>query len=111
MTALNVTINSREYRVACDDGEEVHLRRVAADLDHRVRELARAMGPTNASDSLLVRSHVADALPTNWRMRPRLVEQVKWTAENGKKTEIDITLSETINEIAKRIERISGQLA
>jgi cell division protein ZapA len=40
MTHVNVTIHGRQYRMACEDGQETHLTRLAKDLDSRV--LARS---------------------------------------------------------------------
>lgn len=44
MAQIDITVNGRSYSVACDDGQEGHLRDLAADLDKRVRELAGAIG-------------------------------------------------------------------
>ena len=44
MTHVNVTINNRQYRMACEDGQEAHLLRLARDLDVRVEELRGRFG-------------------------------------------------------------------
>lgn len=44
MTQLSLTINNRVYQVACDDGQEEHVTRLASYLDNRVSELASSMG-------------------------------------------------------------------
>ena len=44
MAQLTVTINGRGYPIACDDGQEEHLKKLAAYVDKRVSELATAMG-------------------------------------------------------------------
>jgi cell division protein ZapA (FtsZ GTPase activity inhibitor) len=36
MTQVNVTINGRQFRMACEDGEEERLARLAEDLDARI---------------------------------------------------------------------------
>ena len=33
MPQVSVTINGRQFRMACEDGEEEHLQKLAADLD------------------------------------------------------------------------------
>ncbi len=44
MPQINVTIDGKNYRMACADGEEAHLTALAAGLDTRVTELRRAFG-------------------------------------------------------------------
>src|ERR1700730_4144047 len=44
MAHVSVTINSRQYRMACDDGQEQHLARLAQDLDRRIAELRTSFG-------------------------------------------------------------------
>src|SRR5258707_14700130 len=40
MPLVNVLVNGRAYTVACDEGEEEHLRELGQYLDKRVRELS-----------------------------------------------------------------------
>ena len=44
MAHVSVTINSRQYRMACDDGQEHHLARLAHDLDQRITNLRGTFG-------------------------------------------------------------------
>jgi cell division protein ZapA len=44
MTHVNVSINSRQYRMACDDGQEEHLAQLAADFDARIIDLRAKFG-------------------------------------------------------------------
>lgn len=44
MAQVNVTINGRVYRMACDDGQEEHLSRLALDLDTRIARLRESFG-------------------------------------------------------------------
>ena len=44
MSHVNVTIHGRQYRMACEDGQEDHLRRLAKDLDQRIEQLKRSFG-------------------------------------------------------------------
>src|SRR5262249_14901811 len=44
MAHVSVTINDRQYRMACDDGQEHHLARLAHDLDQRITNLRRTLG-------------------------------------------------------------------
>ena len=44
MPLVNVLVNGRAYTVACDDGEEDHVRDLGQYLDKRVRELSGSVG-------------------------------------------------------------------
>jgi cell division protein ZapA len=44
MAHVSVTINGRQYRMACDDGQEHHLARLAHDLDQRIAQLRATFG-------------------------------------------------------------------
>ena len=52
MAQVNVSINSRQYRMACEDGQEDHLRQLAKDLDDRINSLRGQFG--EIGDSRLV---------------------------------------------------------
>jgi len=41
---VSVSINGRQYRMACDDGQEEHLTRLAQDLDRRIARLRDDFG-------------------------------------------------------------------
>jgi cell division protein ZapA len=44
MSQVSVTINGRQYRMACDDGQESHLTRLAKELDQRIEQLRASVG-------------------------------------------------------------------
>jgi cell division protein ZapA len=44
MAQVSVTINGRVYRMACDDGQEDHLVRLARELDARIGKLRESFG-------------------------------------------------------------------
>jgi cell division protein ZapA len=44
MAHVNVTINGRQYRMACEDGQEQHLIKLAKNLDERIQELRGKFG-------------------------------------------------------------------
>jgi cell division protein ZapA len=44
MNHINVTINGRQYRMACEDGQETRLMRLAENLQTRVEELRGKFG-------------------------------------------------------------------
>src|SRR6266550_3820213 len=54
MPLVNVLVNGRAYTVACDEGEEDHLRELGQYLDKRVRELSASVGQVADSRLLLM---------------------------------------------------------
>jgi cell division protein ZapA len=63
MAQVEVTINGRDYRIACDDGQEDHLSSLAAYVDRRVSELVAAVGQVGESRLLVMVSLlIADEL-------------------------------------------------
>jgi cell division protein ZapA len=44
MSYVNVTINGRQYRMACEDGQEERLQALARDLEGRIGELRGKFG-------------------------------------------------------------------
>ncbi len=63
MAQISVTINNRKYEIACDDGQEAHLTRLAQYVDKRVDELVAAVGQVGDARLLVMVSLlVADEL-------------------------------------------------
>ena len=44
MSQISVTIDGKQFRMACEDGQERHLEALAGDLDRRVQEMRAAFG-------------------------------------------------------------------
>jgi cell division protein ZapA len=66
MAQVSVRINGRHYQVACEDGQEAHLQKLAAYIDERVAELVRDVGQVGDArllvmSSLLIADELADA--------------------------------------------------
>ncbi|HTO41029.1 MAG TPA: cell division protein ZapA [Rhizomicrobium sp.] len=54
MPLVNVMVNSRAYTIACDDGEEEHLKHLASYVDGKVRELMESVGQVGDARLLLM---------------------------------------------------------
>ena len=75
MATVTVNINGRNYRMACDDGQEEHLTRLAKDLDGRIAQLRRDFGEIGdmrltVMAALILADELAEA-----RQRMRRVEE------------------------------------
>jgi cell division protein ZapA len=53
MANIDLEIAGRRYNVACRDGEEEHLRSVAAEVDRRAQDAATALGSLTETRQLL----------------------------------------------------------
>jgi len=51
---VNVMVNQRAYTIACDEGEEEHLRELARHVDGKVRELLESVGQVGDGRLLLM---------------------------------------------------------
>lgn len=56
MASVEVEIAARKYSVACRDGEEAHLRSVAAIVDAKAQDAAAALGSLSEARQLLFAS-------------------------------------------------------
>ena len=54
MPLVNVMVNGRASTIACDEGEEQHLRDLAAHVDAKVRELLETVGQVGDQRLLLM---------------------------------------------------------
>src|SRR5580704_13326944 len=54
MPLVNVMVNGRAYTIACDDGEEDHLRQLAATVDAKAREVLSSVGQVGDTRLLLM---------------------------------------------------------
>lgn len=44
MAHVTVTIDGKQFRMACEDGQERHLEQLAGDLDNRIRQVRESFG-------------------------------------------------------------------
>lgn len=54
MPLVNIMVNSRAYTVACDEGEEGHLKELAAHVDEKAREVLASVGQVGDARMLLM---------------------------------------------------------
>jgi cell division protein ZapA len=117
MPLVNVMVNGRAYTIACDDGEEEHLKELAGHVDSKVRELLGSVGQVGDQRLLLM----AAVLITDefFEARTRLeAHTAKANELAGAHSEISEKLSraeqstaQVLEDAAKRIEAIAGKLA
>jgi cell division protein ZapA len=77
MGQVNATINGRQYRLACEDGQEEHLEQLAETLEERVLELRGKFGEIgDARLTVMAALTIADDLAEANRRIRRLEEEI-----------------------------------
>lgn len=98
MASVDVEIASRRYAVACRDGEEEHLRTVAAIVDIKARQASEALGSLSEARQLLFASLL-------------LADEVK-ERRNGATPppDEDPGIANALERLAERVERLADRL-
>lgn len=117
MPHVSVTIAGRQYRMACDEGQEDHLVRLAHDIDSRISQLRGAFGEIGDQRLVVMAAiTIADEL-AEARNRIRALESdIEGQRDSRASALARIEASEnevarTIEEVAERIERLVAELA
>jgi cell division protein ZapA len=77
MSEVNVTINTRQYRMACENGQEQHLLKLAEDLDQRITQLRASFGEIGDTRlTVMAALTVADELAEAGKNIRRLEEEL-----------------------------------
>lgn len=111
MKTVTVSIFGRDYQVACDEGQEIHLRKLAHEIDERIHKLSQHVG--NAGEPMLMvltALMMADELHDARKELNGLKSEILNTSqsfESGKAVQMDTAIASTISDIAARIERIA----
>ena len=76
MASVNATIAGRQFRLACEDGQEEHLQLLAKDLDASIEELRQKFGEIGDTRlTVMAALMVADELAEAKRKIRRLEEE------------------------------------
>ncbi len=104
MASIEIEIAARKYQLACRDGEEAHLRSVAALVDKKARDAGAAVGNmTEARQLLFAALLLADEIKEP-RAGGSPPEPVAETAE------IDPALADALERLADRVESLAERL-
>jgi cell division protein ZapA len=104
MATIDLTIAGRRHELACRDGEEAHLRAIAAMVDVKALDAARSMGGmSEARQMLFAALMLADELD---EARARLAERA--AAPPPPPAEPGPATAALIERLAERVERLSA---
>jgi cell division protein ZapA len=116
MSHINVTINGRQYRMACEEGQEVRLLKLAEALESRVTELRGKFGEIgDARLTVMAALTVCDEL-LDANVRLHAMEQELETARNMRSAAVDrarmtqTAVANALNAAADRIEKTTQVL-
>jgi cell division protein ZapA len=116
MNHINVTINGRQYRMACEEGQEARLLKLAESLESRVESLRGKFGEIgDARLTVMAALTVCDEL-VDASQRIRALEDELETLRDLRVTATDrakatqIAVAKALNAAADRIEKTTHVL-
>jgi cell division protein ZapA len=116
MSHINVTINGRQYRMACEEGQEVRLLKLAENLETRIQSLRGKFGEIgDARLTVMAALTVCDELvDTSQRIRNLEDELSKLrdvrVAAVDRARNTQAAVANALNAAAERIERTTQVL-
>jgi len=116
MSQVTVTINGRQFRMACEDGQEGHLMNLARDLDTRIEGLRSKFGEIGDTRlTVMAALTIADTLAESDQRIRRLEDEVAAlqsarieAADRAK--EVQAAVAAALTAAAERIEGVAKRL-
>jgi cell division protein ZapA len=116
MAQISVTINGRQFRMACENGEEARLTRLAEELDGRIRQLRASFGEIGDTRltvmaALALADELSEVKERLRRLEPELAtlqEASVVSADHAQATQAAVVAA--LNAAAERIESLTRQL-
>lgn len=117
MSHVNVTINGRQYRMACEEGQEPRLLRLAESLEARVTSLRGKFGEIGDQRlTVMAALTIADELADAGRQIRALEEEilalreVRVTASDRARA-TQVAVANALNSASERIEKMTQELS
>ena len=106
MNHINVTINGRQYRMACEEGQEVRLLKLAESLESRVEQLRGKFGEIGDQRLVIMAAlTLADSLT---EARDEAAAQRKRSDDAEQRVQ---ALASTLDQLGSRLESLAARLA
>ena len=116
MASINANIAGRQFRLACEDGQEEHLQALARDLDERIEGLRKKFGEIGDTRltvmaGLMVSDELAEAARKLRRMEEELTahQDARVVATDRAKAASEAVVG-AFNSAAERLEGITKKL-
>lgn len=116
MAQINVVIAGRNYRMACSDGEEDHLKGLAVRLDGRITELRGSFGEIGDSRiTVMAAITFADQLSEAERRIAALEAEIDdlrgdRAGDDARAAALAESVAAALGEAAGRIERVAQRI-
>jgi cell division protein ZapA len=116
MVQVNVTINGRQFRMACEEGEEAHLMELAEDLDRRIDRLRARFGEIGDTRltvmaALTLSDELFETKEKLQRFEPELASlQDARTQSAERSMATQAAVAAALNSAAERIEGLTRRL-
>ena len=116
MSQVSVTINGRQFRMACEDGQEGHLMNLARDLDLRIEALRVKFGEIGDTRlTVMAALTLADALAETGQRIKRLEDELAALQDArveaaGRAQTAQAAVAAALTAAAERIEGITKSL-
>jgi cell division protein ZapA len=116
MTQVNLMVNGRAYRMACEDGEEEHLEELGQRFDAAINELRGALGEIGDQRLMVMAGILMTDRLNDAERRLALAEEAVKTLRDGRTDTamriegLEQNFAESLLHAAERIERIAERL-
>ena len=111
MAQVTITINSREYAIACEDGQEVRILQLARMLDEKAKMLNAASGQVNECMLLaMVGLLLADELSELKKGTPAANGNAVQRVDDQRLLEIDSALAGKIKILINEINSVASKI-
>ena len=116
MSQVSVTINGRQFRMACEDGQEGHLMNLARELDNRINSLRAKFGEIGDTRlTMMAAITVADELSEAGQRIKRLEEELEalqnaQVAISDRNKAGQAAIAAALGKAAERVENITTAL-
>lgn len=124
MAQVTITINSREYGIACDDGQEARIIKLSRMLDEKAKQLTAGSGHINenmllamvgllVADDLFEANKKIEQLSQNGQSPAgQIVEKVveKVVEKEADVSGLDEELAEALKRVTEQIKMLANQI-
>ncbi|MCZ8376337.1 MAG: cell division protein ZapA [Beijerinckiaceae bacterium] len=117
MAHVTVTIDGKQFRMACEDGQERHLEQLALDLDNRIRMVRESFGEIGdlrltVMAALMVTDELFEERRKGTELR-QLAEQDRHSRQNVQEAALqrDNAIAASLDGLTQRIDRIARMLS
>ncbi len=117
MSQVNVSIDGKVFRMACEDGQEAHLEALGQHLDGRIAEMRTAFGEIGdlrlaVMAAITITDEFTEAKRSIEKLNTEISELKNQTTSSQADTgNRDMEVAGHIDRMAQRLERITGLLS